>query len=228
MEFDTLILLLVGGYALLQWLIRGARKGKGGGAEEQQPDAAMKQAELEVRVRTRLERLQAKRQARITARAPDKTAARSPRDQATEQFRSAMEQLFGVRIEGQGGPLGRSRGVLLEPAEEIEDLEVLEAEPEVVSLETGGERLERVVVDHDDQAEALVQRRIAAGEARSGALTKADHTRFDQRIRTAPARPLPAQARFALPPEPAAPYTRSALRSAVIWAEILDPPVSRR
>lgn len=226
MEFDTLILLLAAGYALLQWLIRGVRKATR--EVDQQPDTSMEQAELEVPRRTRLERLQARRLERMAARPPGKTAAQPPRDHAVEEFRREMERLLGVKPESQAGPLGRSGGVVLEPAEEIEELEVRETEPEVVSLETGGERAERVLVDHDDQAEALVQRRIAAAETRAGALTKADHIRFDQRIRTEPARTTPAQRRVAAPVEPGAPLTGNALRNAMIWSEILGPPVGRR
>jgi hypothetical protein len=45
----------------------------------------------------------------------------------------------------------------------------------------------RVTYDQDSGAEELVRRRIAKAEARSRALTKADHKMFDTRIRQEPA-----------------------------------------
>ena len=111
--------------------------------------------------------------------------------------------------------------------EEVEDREVLEVEPEVVSLDMEGERPLRVLVDQDDDAEALVQRRIAAAQSRSGQLTRADHARFDQRIRAQPSVTAPVQ-RLEPPVAPGTPLTGSALRNAFIWAEILGPPGGRR
>ena len=71
--------------------------------------------------------------------------------------------------------------------------------------------------DQDTDAEQLVARRIAAGEKRSGALTEADHLAFEQRIRQEPADKTATAAR-----DP------RRLRNAVIWREILGPPVSLR
>lgn len=72
-------------------------------------------------------------------------------------------------------------------------------------------------VDQDDQAEQVAARRIAAAEARSGALTDADHSRFKQQIRKEPADHTAVRA-----------YTAQQLRDAVIWREILGPPVALR
>jgi hypothetical protein len=228
-EFDTLIFLLAAGYALLQWMIRGVRKAaeQAGG---QDTDTSMEPAELEVRRRQRLEQLKARRQERIEARrqrtgarsqpAPAKTA----QERQVEEFQRTLEQLLGVRTGPEAGPLGRRGGVELEPAEDLEEMETLEEEPQIVSLETGAERPARVIYDQDTEAEALVQRRIAAGQARSGALTKADHSRFDQKIRAAAPEPIKLhrtrKARL--------PRAGGSVRDAFVWSEILGPPVARR
>ena len=231
MDFDTLIFLLAAGYALLQWMIRGVRKasGQNGG---QQPDVPVEQAEQAVRRQRRLEQLKARRQQRIEARraepsvarqpSPQKPVARSRQDQQLEEFRRTMEQLLGVRTGPEQGPLGRRGGVILEPDEDVEEIETLEEMPEVVSLETGSERAARVRFDQDDQAEALVQRRIKAAEARSGAITRADHARFDQTIRT-PQEPIQVHRT-----RKKVPRGTGSIREAFLWAEILGPPISRR
>lgn len=87
----------------------------------------------------------------------------------------------------------------------------------MVSLETEVVRPARVKYDQDSGAEELVRRRIAAADARSRALTKADHTSFDARIRQEPADHT-AVGR----------YTPAQLRDAIVWREILGPPVSER
>jgi hypothetical protein len=229
MEFDTLIFLLAAGYALLQWMIRGARKAAG--QNSQQPDVSVEQAEVAVRRQRRLEQLKARRQQRIDARqaeratrvsAPGHPVPQSRQEQQLEEFRRTMEQLLGVRTGPQSGPLGRRGGVILESDEDVEEVDTLEEEPEVVSLETGSERAARAVVDQDDQAEALVQRRIQAAQARSGALTRADHSKFDQAIRGA-AQPIQVhRSRKKLP------RRTGSIRDAFVWAEILGPPVARR
>lgn len=121
-----------------------------------------------------------------------------------------------------GGPMTtqvppRRPAATLPSAEEVEDRESLETEEQVVSLEQEVKRPARIRVDHDDQAEQLVARRIAAARAREGAHTRADHAGFDARIR---AQPADATAVRALTPEQ--------LRRAVVWREILGPPVALR
>jgi len=81
----------------------------------------------------------------------------------------------------------------------------------------------RVAYDQDTGADELVQRRIKAGEDRSHALTRADHTRFDRSIRVVE------------PPAAAADRTgvarrqaRLSVREAFVWKEILDKPVGLR
>jgi hypothetical protein len=87
----------------------------------------------------------------------------------------------------------------------------------VVSLEAEVRRAPRAEYDQDSGAEALVRRRIAAAEARSGALTKADHKAFDTQIRQEPADHTAVRR-----------YTPAQLRDAIVWREILGPPVSER
>ena len=102
--------------------------------------------------------------------------------------------------------------------EDVEERESLEEPERVVSLETEVHRPARVRYDQDSGAEELVRRRIAAAEARSGAITRADHKRFDARIRQEPADHTAVRRG----------YTPAQLRDAVVWREILGPPVSER
>lgn len=121
------------------------------------------------------------------------------------------------------GPLGRPATVRLPGAEEVEERtsqderRSLEEAPEVVSLEHEVARPARRHLSQDDTAEQLVARRIAAADARSGAHTKADHVAFDQRIRREPADATAVR----MP-------GREALRRAIVWREVLGPPVSLR
>ena len=73
-------------------------------------------------------------------------------------------------------------------------------------------------MDYDDAAEAVVRRRIEAARRRDRALTKADHEAFDARIRQEPADHTAVARRF----------TPAQLRDAIVWREILGPPVSER
>ena len=104
----------------------------------------------------------------------------------------------------------------LPAAEEVEERETLEG----TSLEGSGsleffeERGPRQEVDHDDAAEQIVQRRIAAAEARNRPLAKADHQVFDEQIRQAPADQTAARRSF----------NAKELRDAFVWREILGPP----
>jgi hypothetical protein len=142
---------------------------------------------------------------------------------ATQREGSRLEALLR-ELEGalgqttRGGPLGRPAPTPLPPDEEIEERESLESvEPEVRSLEVEPVRPARSAVNQDTGAAQVAARRIAAAAARSGPLTKADHLAFDQRIRQQPA---DATAVRGLTPEE--------LRRAVVWREVLGPPVSLR
>jgi hypothetical protein len=86
------------------------------------------------------------------------------------------------------------------------------------SLELDAARGERAVEDLDDEAERVVEQRRAAAEANLRPLSDADHQAFDQRI----LRPDPADKAATRA------YTVKQLREAVVWREILGPPVSLR
>jgi len=85
------------------------------------------------------------------------------------------------------------------------------------SLELDPARSERAVEDLDDEAERVVEQRIAAAEANLRPLSEADHRAFDERVRQEPADNTVVRA-----------YTAKQLRQAVVWREILGPPVSLR
>lgn len=145
----------------------------------------------------------------------------SPAESAEEEWRKELERIFG--LPGQTGPVGRRPDARLPGAEEVEEAQSLEAEPELVNIdEVALEQPARVAYDQDEGAEELVRRRIEAGEARSRALTRADHDRFDKKIRVAP----PAAAADGT--EVARRKGRLSVREAFIWKEILDKPVGMR
>jgi hypothetical protein len=101
---------------------------------------------------------------------------------------------------------------------EVEEREMLETDPTVVSTETA-EAFDRPVpvrLDYDDDAEALVRRRVTAAASRDGALRPDDHRRFDARIREV------------APVVQRTPVQGGAMRRAMIWHEVLSKPVSLR
>jgi hypothetical protein len=139
---------------------------------------------------------------------------------ATQREGKRLEDLLrdlGRTLDQASGPAGRKPDRRLQPAEEVEERESLEITPEVHSLETDSRRAERAVVDQDDEAERVVARRIAASEANAAPRTRAEHQAFDARIRREPADKTATRA-----------YTAKQLRDAVVWREILGPPVSLR
>ena len=138
----------------------------------------------------------------------------------TQREGSQLEQLLrqlGRTLDQSGGPLGRAPDRPIPSAEEQEERGSLEVAPVVRSLETGPTRSIRVTVDQDDEAERVAARRIAEVEGRIRPLTKADHLAFDQRIRQEPADKTATRG-----------YSTRRLRDAVVWREILGPPVSLR
>lgn len=72
-----------------------------------------------------------------------------------------------------------------------------------------------IEIDRDDDVEALVQRRIDVAQARNRGWQASDHASFDEKIRQAA-------------PVAAANKPRSALQRAMIWREVLNPPVGLR
>ena len=136
-----------------------------------------------------------------------------------------LEEVAGTQS-GSGSPLPAPRRPTearlpesASPAEEedVEERESLEEPEQVVSLETDVRRPARVEYDQDTEAEGIVQRRIEAARARDRALGKADHKAFDARIRQEAADHTAVRR-----------YTPAQLRDAVVWREILGPPVSER
>jgi hypothetical protein len=141
---------------------------------------------------------------------------------ATQQEGNRLELMlreFQRALEG-----GRAVGHPDEPPllghEEVEERQSLEVEPEVGSLEEEVHREVRQRVDQDDEAEQFEARRIRAAAARDVARLKVDHAEFDKRVRELPQQPADHTATRA--------YTTKQLRDAVVWREILDPPVSMR
>jgi len=144
-------------------------------------------------------------------------------DELFETLQAELEKASGVAQPSQRtGPMGRPAKGGLESAEEVEERDTLEIGPRVVSMEGAPERTGRVLVDHDSQAEGVARRRVTEAQARNRGLTRADHSAFDKRIRGA-GLPAPATAGAVRPAFP-----RAALRQAIIWQEILAPPVSER
>lgn len=78
-------------------------------------------------------------------------------------------------------------------------------------------RPQRIEVDTDDQVEAVIARRRAAAEAHVRPPGRSDHVAFDARIRQEPADVARTQA-----------VSMQRLREAIVWREILGPPVSLR
>jgi hypothetical protein len=151
------------------------------------------------------------------------TASHPPVD-ATQREGSRLEQLLRQleqNLEQAGAPREAPARLPVPPLpndEDVEDRQSLDEEPvRVVSLETEVKRPARAAYDQDTGAEALVLRRIAAADARSGPLTKAGHKAFDALIRQEPADHTAVRR-----------YTPAQLRDAIVWREILGPPVSER
>ena len=143
---------------------------------------------------------------------PDATQREGSRlEMVLRQFERALE-------EAETGPLGR-QARLPPPGddEDVEERQSLESEPEVVSLEQEVRRPGRREYTQDADAEQLVQKRITAAASRDNTRTKADHLEFDQRVRQEAAEHTAAPA-----------YTAKQLRDAIVWREILGPPVSER
>ncbi len=117
------------------------------------------------------------------------------------------------------GPLGRHSQTRLPSAEEVEELATfdegrsLEDTETVEGFDADRSRRTRVRVDADEQAEAVVQERLRAVQARNQPHQAADHRAFDQGIRAGGPAAIPAPR-----------FTNDRLREAFIWREILGPP----
>lgn len=101
------------------------------------------------------------------------------------------------------------------PAEDDVEGESIEVGARIVVREETS-RPVPVDVDYDDSASALVQRRITSAQARNVAWSPGEHAGFDARIRAKEPVKVPAANRGAT------------LRRAIIWHEVLSPPVALR
>ena len=159
---------------------------------------------------------------RLPARLPadaTKVKVTAPLD-PTQREGARLEQLLrqlGRTLEDAAGPVGRRPDRPLPAAEDQEETESLEVTPVVRSLETEGDRGARAEVDQDDEAESIVARRLRAAESHLTPRSRADHRAFDAKIRQQPADKTAV-----------APTAARRLRNAVVWREILGPPVSLR
>ncbi len=145
---------------------------------------------------------------------PDPTQREGSR---LEQLLRELERNLDQAGAGQGRPTARQPVPPLPDDEDVEERTSLEQPVRVVSLETEVNRPQRAKYSQDSGAEDLVRRRIASADARSGARTRADHAAFDARIRQEPADHTAVRR-----------YTPAQLRRAIVWREILGPPVSER
>ena len=194
---------------------RGAGDASSTDEEQLANQQRREQQRLQQQQRQQQQRLQ-QRQQRPTQPAPPRPAG------GTQSEGTRLEDLLRVLTEAAGvptteGPMGRPARIPLPPAEEVEERESLEVEEQIQNLETEARRPSRRDVDHDDEAEAIVRRRILAAQERDRTLTRADHLAFDKKIRAA----QPDNTRVAKPRHPS-------LRDAIVWREILGPPISLR
>jgi hypothetical protein len=148
----------------------------------------------------------------------------APTGDPTQQEGSRLERMLRElernleQVAAQSEPPRRPPVPPLPDDEDVEERESLEGPVRVVSLETEVHRPARVRYDQDSGAEELVRRRTAAAAARDGPITRADHKRFDARIRQEPVDHTAVRRG----------YTPAQLRNAVVWRDILGPPVSER
>jgi hypothetical protein len=152
---------------------------------------------------------------------PEQQPARPRPASDTRAEGAKLEDLLRVLTEAAGvevpqGPVGRPARVPLPSDEEVEETESLEVEEQIQNLETETRRSSRAEVDFDDEAEAIAQRRIRAAAQRDRSLSRADHRAFDSKIRAVPDKTVVAKPK------------QISLRQAVIWREILGPPVALR
>ena len=218
---DELWLILVFFYLGATLFGRAMKKARG----QTDDAAAAEDAKLD---RQRAER-EARRQAartrpQVIVSAPPEGA--EPGTRGTQAEARTLEALFrglGIEIERPEGetvarrrvPSGRPPLPEPEDPEEARSLEGQSIEGEGLDVEF--RRGKRTVVVADAAAEAVVRRRIEAAEARSHALSAADHAEFHRRITATPA----AEARRTAIP-------LSEVRRAMVWREVLGPPLALR
>ncbi len=209
---DGLWVVLVVAYVLFSFFSEAVKKQRGAAGEESRRRAR-------AAARERAERL-ARAGARPPARGPDHGT--SP----TQVEARRLEEL----LRGLGGALGLPDEpvVVTVPGrtEDPEEAYSLEGETlEGESREPVPVRVARVERTEDESASALVQRRIDAAALRSGALGPSDHAAFHRRLASQSA-PVQVERTGSRPAVRAG--TREDLRRAIVWREILGPPVSLR
>jgi hypothetical protein len=146
-----------------------------------------------------------------------RTGQPSTFEELLAEMRGQLEQAKDMERVEAGTPEPWQRQ--LPEAEAVEDTTSLEEEPEVVSLEVEPYRAERPAeISQSEAMQVLVQKRIEAADLRNREWRLEDHRRFDQAIREA--RPVKVVKRLS----PA----HHSLRQAMIWNEVLQPPVALR
>lgn len=126
----------------------------------------------------------------------------------------------------EGGPLGRQGKRRLESHEEVEERQSYD-EGRSLEVEESLEVLDDTrfqplsTLDHDDEAEAIVQRRVKAAELRNRAHSEQDHRDFHKRVTGGE---IGSEAEAAKAAAAQAKTRASNLRRAVVWREILGPP----
>lgn len=191
------------------WLLFSLISGKKKYREGQRPKASQSRPESDTTLR-----------AQLPLPLPPPSVGHLPHADPSQREGFRLESLLkelAQTLDQSSGPLGRAPDTRLPSAEESEEGISLETPAQVVSRELPVTREERVLVDRDDEAEQVEARRIAAAEARSGPLTRPDHFTFDQRIRQEPADHTAT-----------AGFRADKLRQAVVWREILGPPLGLR
>jgi hypothetical protein len=140
-------------------------------------------------------------------------------DELLEEMRRQVEE---ARQRG-GHPDAVGSDTWSDPYEDeselIEDRSVWEEDPTVVSMEVEPIERARETIDHDSEAELIAQRRIQEALARNRAWRLQDHREFDNEIRDLPDQSSRKErvVRRKMP-----------IREAMIWREILSPPVAMR
>jgi hypothetical protein len=156
---------------------------------------------------------------------PTRLSGEAPRLDATQREGSQLEQLLRElgRTLDQAGPQGKQPTIRTRPptrppstAKPPRKRSLVPA-AEGQSLESDPDRAEPQVEDLDDEAERVVEQRRAAAEAHLQPLSQADHRAFEEQIRQEPADRTAVRM-----------YSLKQLREAVVWREILGPPVSLR
>jgi hypothetical protein len=227
MGFETLIVLFVIGFVLEQVSKAAKRKeeARRRGAEPDSRPGASSAPEEDLSIGSILREIErvsqeAKRRAEVEQShaprpLPPRPLSPAPRPR-TGLTKPPLRRPAPAPL-SERGPLGRHSQTRLPSAEEVEEGASLEVEERIVNLDSRlAERPERKVVDLDEEAEAVAERRVVEAEARNREHRAVDHAAFDQRIRVVD-KAVTVQG-----------LTRAQLRSAMIWREILGPPVGLR